>query len=456
MRLRFRRVRSIALRPLRPYWKRLLPYLYALLGSEDPSGEPAPETTGWIRFLLTPLVFGVRLPRALNAGFKNTIWALQELAPRAKETRLISRLLRSLSRAQVRLLRAITEFLIARLVTFLRWFAWPLKSVAYYRSVYRLVTEELPPPAIIHANDLDTLLVGALLARRFKVRLLYDAQELYTGLHTLPWWYRKLLAIQEWVLIRLADGVTVVNDAIADVMARKYRVKIDSVVLNCPPLEEKPAAAAGARTIRQIFELPEDEIVLLYSGALSKDRGIENTVRALTELRQTSLVILGEGPLREELDDLIEDSGLEGRVFFSDFVPHAEVPRFISSADVGVIPYERVGVNHYLCSPSKLFHYIMAEVPVACSDFPFLRKVVVENELGAVFDPSDPSSIANAVRTIVNVPGAHAACRERLKVAKRRYCWEEEEKRMMRVYAALDGSDAMPAESLSTRVKVSV
>ena len=79
-------------------------------------------------------------------------------------------------------------------------------------------------------------------------------------------------------------------------------------------------------------------------------------------------------------------------MFFSDFVHHAEVARFISSADIGLIPYERVGINHYLCSPSKLFHYIMAEIPVACSDFPFLRKVVLENGVGAVFDPSDPEA----------------------------------------------------------------
>lgn len=437
LRLRWRRVRARMVRPLRPYWTRLRPYVLALLGSEPPEGSDQLELTRAHKLLGLPLVLSVRGVRGFTSGLRATGRALAHAYAWIRETSLIGRFLRWSVRAEIRLLRATTEFAIDRLARLLRRMAWPLKSIAYYKSVYRFVTQELPPPDVVHANDLDTLLIGVVLARRYKVPLLYDAQELYIGLHTLPWWYRKILAVQEAILVRFTDGITVVNDAIADVMARKYRIHIDSVVLNCPPLEEKPALAAGARTIRERFGLPESEIVLLYSGALGKDRGIENTVLALTRLRQTSLVILGEGGLKPDLERLIEESGLSRRVFFSDFVPHSEVPRFISSADIGVIPYENVGVNHYLCSPSKMFHYIMAELPIACSDFPFLRKVVVENEIGAAFDPSDPESIAAAVRSIINVPGAHAACRSRLKVVKHRYCWEEEEKRLMNVYARL-------------------
>jgi glycosyltransferase involved in cell wall biosynthesis len=322
--------------------------------------------------------------------------------------------------------------------------AWPSRSLAYYQGAWRLATTSLPPPDIVHANDLDTLYVAARIARRYRVPLVYDAQELYTGVHTLPRWYRALLRVQERVLLRRVDRLTVVNDAIATVMERRYRRKVDRVVLNCPPFEEHVANGSGS-SLRDLLPLPGDRPVLVYSGALSARRGIENTVLALGHIPGASLVLLGDGPLRPAIEDLIAREQLTERVFFCDFVRHLDVPKLISSADVGIVPYENVGMNHYLGSPSKLFHYIMAELPIACSDFPFLRSVVAGHGLGAVFDPDDPRSIARAVSLIVGDHDHRQAIKRNLSVARRRYCWEVEEEGLLAVYRSLDAREAVPA-----------
>jgi glycosyltransferase involved in cell wall biosynthesis len=184
--------------------------------------------------------------------------------------------------------------------------------------------------------------------------------------------------------------------------------------------------------------VPDEVPIFLFSGGLRPHRGIEKTILALRSLQTGVLVILGEGPLREDLEQLVNDHGVKSRVFFTDFVAHDEVPSLIRSADVGVIPYEHVGTNHYLASPSKLFHYVMAELPIACSDFPFLRAVVVEHELGDVFDPGDPASIAGTLGAMVDDPRRYARYKANLARLKRRYSWEEEEKRFMENYRAVD------------------
>lgn len=334
-----------------------------------------------------------------------------------------------------------TNFLLYRSVRyFLLFFRWPFVSIDYYYRAYLCITRKLPQPDIIHANDLDTLLVATILAWRFQTELIYDAQEFYTGLHTLPKWYRKWLSIQEYFLIRKADRITVVNDAIGEAMERRYKIKIDEVILNCPPYEDN--FLQGDARIRKKFNIKEEIPVYLYSGGLVKQRGIENTILALKHLEKGVLFILGEGQLKDKLVELIKREGLEDRVFFSEFIPHAEVPKFISSADVGLLPYENVGLNHYLCSPSKLFHYIMAELPVACSDFPFLRKVILDNGLGATFDPADPKSIAEAIEFIVGNKTRYQEIKENLSEAKKRYCWENEEKKFLRVYGVLNNSSS--------------
>ena len=313
--------------------------------------------------------------------------------------------------------------------------AFPLRSWEYYKRTYRLLPSVLPVPDVFHANDLDTLLVAALLARRHHRPLVYDAQELYTGMHTLPAWYREWLRLQERVLIRRADRVTVVNDAVGEAMTRLYGRRIDAVILNCPPYE--PAPAVGAVTVRERCGLAPGVNVMIYSGGLRPGRGIETAMRSLEHLPGWDLVVLGEGPLEPRLRELAACWGLQERIHFTAFVSHDHVAQFISTADVGVIPYENTGANHYLCSPSKLFHYVMAELPIACSDFPFMRRVVVDNRIGATFDPASPASVAAAVRDIAGDPRAYEEMKSRLRALKRRYSWEQEEKRFLSVYESL-------------------
>jgi glycosyltransferase involved in cell wall biosynthesis len=314
----------------------------------------------------------------------------------------------------------------------------PLGFVHLLWDLHRLTLREVArrdPPSIVHANDLDSLLTGLVLARRYDVPLVYDAQEFYPGVHRLPAWCQRLLIAYERALIKRPARVIAVNAAIARVMEDAYGRPIDAVVLNCAPYVEDPRA--GGRTLRERLALPAHVPVYLYCGGLAAQRGIENTVLALQHVAAGVLVILGEGPLKAGLEALVAREGLQDRVFFFDFVAHDDVTAMIASADVGVVPIENAGTNHYLCSPSKLFHYIQAELPVASSDFPVLRSIVADHEVGALFDPASPRSIAAALDYLVADPDRQAAIRERLRSLKRRYCWEREEERFLEAYRSL-------------------
>jgi len=315
---------------------------------------------------------------------------------------------------------------------------WLLQSAAFYARAYRLLRGAVPAPAVVHVTDLNALLPGVLLARRHGVPLVYDAQELYTGIHTLPPRYRALLGLQERLLLRHVDRLVAVNPAIADAMRERYGRAADAVVLNCPPYRD----AAPEGDIRARLGLPAGAPVLVYSGGLLPARGIEQTLLALHHLPGAVLVALGEGELRPELEALADREGLRDRVRFHGFVSPEEVPGFIASADVGVVPYRDVGLNHRLCSPSKLFHYLMAGLPVACSDLPFLRAVALGDGVGTVFDPGSPAAIAEAVSSILAAPEPYRA---RVAAVRERYSWEHEERRFLGVYATLPSSARPPA-----------
>ena len=106
------------------------------------------------------------------------------------------------------------------------------------------------------------------------------------------------------------------------------------------------------------------------------------------------------------------------------------------------MPLQRSSLNHWLCTPNKLWESLAAGVPVVVSDFPVMRRIVLDDPagpLGAVCDPSDPSAIAAAVASLMELPtDERTALRSRcLQAAHERWNWEGESARLVDLYAEL-------------------
>jgi glycosyltransferase involved in cell wall biosynthesis len=172
----------------------------------------------------------------------------------------------------------------------------------------------------------------------------------------------------------------------------------------------------------------------LYQGRYAPERGLENLVRAAHHLLpDIGLVFRGYGPIEGELRALA--SGTKN-VRFVQPVPMEQLVDAARDADVGIVSYLSSNLNNYLASPNKLFEYIHAGLPVAASDIPFIRKVVCENDIGAVFDPKDPLSIAESLNRVTR-PRELLRHRKRIIAAAKKYSWQVEEKKLLRTYARL-------------------
>lgn len=108
------------------------------------------------------------------------------------------------------------------------------------------------------------------------------------------------------------------------------------------------------------------------------------------------------------------------------------------TADVGIMSYIPSSLNNYLAFPNRLFEYINAGLPVAASDIPFLRKVICDNEIGVVFDPKDPHSIARSLNQITRTKELRRH-RKMIVAAALKYDWQTEEKKLLHAYARFHG-----------------
>lgn len=292
-----------------------------------------------------------------------------------------------------------------------------------------------------HAHDLTGLMaVGPRL--RAPTRLVYDSHEMFLETGTgarLPRPLRRLLSLYEGRLARRAVALVTVNEGYAGVLRKRLRPARTIIVRNCPP-RSTPSAMRASR-LREVAGVPDSQAVILYHGLFAGHRGIEQVAEALLVpvLRSTHLALLGFGSARPELERLARQERFGGRLHVLDAVPPGELLDWVAGADVDVIPLQHSTLNHWLCSPNKLWESLAVGVPVVVSDFPVMRRVVLDDPagpLGGVCEPASPESIAAAVAAIINQPDTERALlRTRcLEAAHQRWNWETESSRLVDLY----------------------
>ena len=327
---------------------------------------------------------------------------------------------------------------------------WP-PAQAYYLAKWRWSTlpwadaavAAAPPADVHHGHDLTALPAAVRGARRDGAQVVYDSHEIFveSGRNAeRPRWAKALLRRLERRWGGGLAALVTVNPEQGRAIAGRVRAARVVTIHNCPPTWR------GTRDgrLRAAIGLADDVPLVLYHGAFSPLRGLEELAEALLHpaLATAHLAYLGFGGHRAALDAIATDARFGGRVHVLDAVPPEELLATIAGADVDVMPLQRSTLNHWLASPNKLFESIAAGVPVAVSDFPVMRGIVLDDPsgpLGAVCDPADPASIATAISSLLTAaPEDRGRMRERCRTAAlERWNWETESRALLDLYEDL-------------------
>jgi glycosyltransferase involved in cell wall biosynthesis len=311
--------------------------------------------------------------------------------------------------------------------------------VDYYLRVRRDFRDT--PFDIYHAHDLNMLPLAWWLARRHRAGLVYDSHEYYLERNmTKPYsrlgklWRRR---VEAW-LVRSTDLNITVNGTIAQELGQRYKVEPFKVIMNTPS-RVKAVDAEGEFDLRKLLNIPATHHVLLYLGAITFNRGLECLIKSLRYLPDCELVLLGMGrdDYKKKLAGWGESLDVGKRLHFFGPVSSHLVTRYAGSADIGVAAIQNSCLSYYYCSPNKIFEYILAELPVVASDFPELRKAVLDYQVGLTFDPENPEDIAKQIRYVLDHPEFRENVQQNMPRAIDAFNWENESRKLLDYYAQL-------------------
>ncbi len=289
-------------------------------------------------------------------------------------------------------------------------------------------------PQIFVANDLPMLPIAKQVATASGAKLVYDSHELYSEQDFSAYEKRRWAAI-EARHIGACDAVITVNQSIAAELERRYGLDHVHVILNA---ERSVYAPDRTRLFHRLFGLAESMKILLFQGGLSSGRNLEVLVDAMAHVQTASvaLVVLGDGQLLKKLQGIAASSALAGRVYFHPAVPQEDLLAFTAAADAGVIPYQANCLNNYYCTPNKLFEFIAAGIPILASDLPEIRKLVLEQQIGLVGNMSTAKRTAELIDVFFENERLFTTWQVNLSAVRNRICWEEEEKKLVKIYQA--------------------
>jgi len=292
------------------------------------------------------------------------------------------------------------------------------------------------PADVIHVHDLPFLKHGARLAREWGAPLVFDAHEIYYEQEVLRPALRKRLLREEKRHAPETRIFITVNDAIANCFRETHGDLNCLILMNCADRVEMVDRAASRRKLREMAGLRERDRIVLFQGWISAERNLDTLVRAAKELPNDAyLVFIGYGEYQAELGKIVQENGTDRKVRFLGRVEPNQILPLTAGADLGVIPYQPIDLNHKFCSPNKFFEYVQARVPMVTHDLEFFRQM---NELHGVVttgDLSTPEGTARAINGLLNSPGRLEELARLCEKASPALSWDEESKKLVEAYA---------------------
>ena len=312
-----------------------------------------------------------------------------------------------------------------------------VRSALRINAMVRIV-EKLSPD-IVHCHDIHTLPAGAKIKSMLGCPVIYDAHEIYEEIAQASPEISKIYRSKHKKYLPIVDGFVTINESISSWYTENYPdIPRPVIVMNATI--RTPVAQYDGR-LHEAADLPRSQKILLYQGGYSPKRGLEYLVKSAAYLPAGwSLVLMGWGRLEERLRDLAHKIDHEvaaparaARICFVPPAPQSELALWSAGATIGVIPYENVGLNHWYCTPNKLWEYPNADVPILVSPFPELRKPVEKYGFGWLLsEDQDPAKLAAQVAALSDsdIERAKKACA----VYSDKEHWAKYEVELLRLY----------------------
>jgi glycosyltransferase involved in cell wall biosynthesis len=273
---------------------------------------------------------------------------------------------------------------------------WNLPSNLYSVLAPLLHRRALGAATLFKTNQINGAWCAVIATRLFRKKLVVRCGFLWSDfvarLHPGSW--REGVARRlERQALRAADAVIVAAEADRSTIIQRYHVDAGTVHV-IPNYVDTDA-------FRPMPEIVREPRRLTFVGRLDDQKNVMALIEAIEGIPGVTLAIVGDGPLRGELEAAVRARGVDAR--FLGTRPHAELPVLLNRSAAFVLP------SHYEGNPKALVEAMACGVPVVGTRVPGIREILAHRETGYLCGTS-----AGEIRVALQDVLEDAALRDRM------------------------------------------
>ncbi len=141
----------------------------------------------------------------------------------------------------------------------------------------------------------------------------------------------------------------------------------------------------------------DKDVFLITTSRLVEKNGIKDIINSLTFLPSfVKLLIIGVGPLEQELRHLARENNVGDRVLFLGFIDYKKIPEYLAVSDIFIRPSLSEGMGN------SFIEAMAAKVPVIATNVGGIPDFLKDNETGLFCEVKNPKSIAEKVNFLIH------------------------------------------------------
>lgn len=145
--------------------------------------------------------------------------------------------------------------------------------------------------------------------------------------------------------------------------------------------------------------LPDRPPLIGYIGRLSREKGIENFVRALPDVlsdrQDLHVLIMGDGELSEAIETSLQEGGVAAHVELQGWTSHDDLPKYLNQLRLLVLPSYTEGL------PNIMLEAMACGTPVLATSIGAIPDIIVDGRTGFIMENNSPECIvANVIRAL--------------------------------------------------------
>lgn len=265
-----------------------------------------------------------------------------------------------------------------------------------YCKIKKLINDIKPD--IVHCHSSKAGVLGRIAAYKNKVKCIYNAHG-WSFSMDISDKKKKIYAIVEKICSKHCDMIINISD-FEEKLAFNYKIapkeKMITIYngIDITKYENK----FNKLSIIKELEIPQDSYVIGMVGRLTKQKSPETFVKIAEllskKINNSYFVLVGDGELRSEIENLINSKKLSDRVKVTGWTN--EVNKYVSIFDVGVLTSKWEGFGLVLAE------YMAAKKPVVAFNSGGIVDVVKDKYNGLLFNYGDINNFCDAIIRLKN------------------------------------------------------